>query len=111
LRPAARAPVDAPPRGRHHSRHMRLSSEQLPQHLARELRPLYAVFGPETLLVLEACDRIRTRARAEGYTERQVLTADAGFRWSELGFAGRAQSLFAQQRVLELRIPNGKPGA
>src|SRR5690606_33751174 len=30
---------------------------------------------------------------------------------SELGFAGRAQSLFAQQRVLELRIPNGKPGA
>ena len=49
---------------------MRLSTEQLQQHLARELKPLYAVFGDETLLGLEASDRIRARARADGYTER-----------------------------------------
>ena len=90
---------------------MRISTEQLQQHLARELRPLYAVFGDETLLALEASDRIRAKARAEGYSERNVLTADAGFRWSELAFAGNSQSLFAQRRVLELRVPTGKPGA
>jgi DNA polymerase-3 subunit delta len=94
----------------HDSGLMRITTEQLPQQLARELKPLYTVFGEETLLALEACDRIRARARAEGYTEREVLTADSGFRWRELAFAGGARSLFAARRVLELRIPGGKPG-
>ena len=89
---------------------MRISTEQLQQHLTRELRPLYAVFGDETLLALEASDRIRARARAEGHTERDVLTVDSGFKWSELAFTGSSQSLFAARRVLELRIPTGKPG-
>ena len=90
---------------------MRISTEQLQQHLARELKPLYTVFGDETLLAIEAADRIRGRARAEGYTERTVLTADSGFKWSELAFTGSSQSLFASRRILELRVPSGKPGA
>jgi DNA polymerase-3 subunit delta len=89
---------------------VRISTEQLQQHLARELKPLYCVFGDETLLGIEASDRIRTRARADGYTERDVLTVDSGFKWSELAFAGNSQSLFASRRILELRIPTGKPG-
>ena len=89
---------------------MRIGTEQLQQHLARDLKPLYAVFGDEELLALEAADRIRARARADGYTEREVLTADSGFKWSELSFAGSSQSLFATRRILELRIPGGKPG-
>ena len=89
---------------------MRISTEQLQQHLARDLKPLYAVFGDEELLALEAADRVRGRARADGYTERQILTVDSGFRWSELAFAGNSQSLFATRRILELRIPTGKPG-
>jgi DNA polymerase-3 subunit delta len=68
------------------------------------------VFGDETLLGLEASDRVRARARAEGHTERTVLTADTGFKWSELAFASNSQSLFATRRILELRIPTGKPG-
>ena len=66
------------------------STEQLAQHLARDLKTLYCVFGDETLLAIEAADRIRARARAEGYGEREVLTADAGFKWSELAFAGNS---------------------
>jgi DNA polymerase-3 subunit delta len=89
---------------------MRITTEQLQQHLARELKALYTVFGDETLLALEASDRIRARARAEGYTERDVLTADSGFKWNELAFAGSSQSLFAARRILELRVPTGKPG-
>jgi DNA polymerase-3 subunit delta len=90
---------------------MRLSTEQLHQHLARELRPLYAVFGNEPLLSLEAGDRIRAGARAAGYAEREILTADAGFQWSQLAMAGGSRSLFASKKLLELRLPTGKPGA
>lgn len=89
---------------------MRISTEQLTQHLARDLKPLYTVFGEEPLLALEAADRIRAKARAEGYAEREVLTADSGFKWSELAMAASSQSLFAARKLLELRIPNGKPG-
>ncbi len=89
---------------------MKISTEQLHQHLARELKPLYTVFGNEPLLALEASDRIRARARAGGYTEREVLTVDSGFKWNQLALAGNSQSLFATQKLLELRIPTGKPG-
>ena len=66
---------------------MRISTEQLAQQLARELRPLYTVFGDEPLLSLEATDRIRAKARADGYAEREVLTAESGFKWSQLAMA------------------------
>ena len=90
---------------------MRLSTEQLPQQLARGLSPLYTIYGDEPLLALEAADRLRARARADGYSEREVLTAEQHFDWSQLRMSAQSQSLFASRRVLELRIPGGKPGA
>ena len=89
---------------------MRLPTEQLASQLARELKPLYTVFGDEPLLALEAGDRIRAKARAEGYDEREVLTADSSFKWPQLAMAANSQSLFASRKLLDLRIPNGKPG-
>jgi DNA polymerase III subunit delta len=89
---------------------MRISTEQLTQQLARGLAPLYTVFGDEPLLALEATDRIRARARQDEYSEREVLTAEQQFDWSQLRIAAQSQSLFATRRILELRIPNGKPG-
>jgi len=89
---------------------MRISTEQLPQQLKRGLAPLYTVFGAEPLLALEATDRIRAKARADGHSEREVLTAEQYFDWSQLKMSGQSQSLFAARRILELRIPNGKPG-
>lgn len=89
---------------------MRINSEQLPSHLARELKPLYTVFGDEPLLAIEAADRIREKARAAGYGEREILTVESGFKWNRLGLAASAQSLFSSRKLLELRIPTGKPG-
>jgi DNA polymerase-3 subunit delta len=89
---------------------VRIDSEQLPQRLERRLEPLYTVFGEEPLLALEAADRIRHRARNQGYDEREVLTVESGFDWSELGASGSSLSLFGARRILELRIPSGKPG-
>lgn len=89
---------------------MRIASEQLAPQLTRELKPLYTVFGDEPLLALEATDRIRNKARAEGYVEREILTVDTGFKWAQLAMAANSQSLFASRKLLELRIPTGKPG-
>jgi len=89
---------------------MRISTEQLPQQLKRGLAPLYTVFGDEPLLALEATDRIRARARDDGYSEREVLTVEQHFDWSQLRMSSQSQSLFAARRILELRIPGGKPG-
>jgi len=90
---------------------MRISTEQLSQQLNRGLAPLYTIYGDEPLLALEAADRLRARARADGYSEREVLTAEQHFDWSQLRMSGQSQSLFASRRMLELRIPNGKPGS
>ena len=90
---------------------MRKSTEQLPLHLKGPLAALYTVYGDEPLLALEAADRIRARAREEDYVEREVLTAEQHFDWSQLKASSCAQSLFATRRILELRIPGGKPGS
>jgi len=89
---------------------VRIDTEQLAQHLGRGLKPLYTVYGEEILLALEASDRIRSRCREEGYSEREVLSVEAGFDWSQLAASGNSLSLFATRRLLELRIPGGKPG-
>ena len=89
---------------------MRFDSEQLAQKLKRELAPFYVIFGDELLLSLEAADRIRVAASASGFEERKVLIADAGFDWSELREARQSLSLFASKRIVDLRIPGGKPG-
>jgi DNA polymerase-3 subunit delta len=88
-----------------------LRSEQLEAHLARELRPLYAIHGDEPLLSLEAADAIRARARAAGFSERVVFSAERGFDWSELAASAASLSLFGERKLTELRVPSGKPGA
>ncbi|MBS4097289.1 MAG: DNA polymerase III subunit delta [Sulfuricella sp.] len=89
---------------------MRIKPEQLATHLKQEPAPLYLVFGDEPLLALEATDAIRAAARGRGYDEREVFTVESGFNWQTLLASGSNLSLFAQRRIVELRIPTGKPG-
>ncbi len=89
---------------------MRLSSENLAQNLKQKLSRLYTIHGPETLLALEAADAIRGAARAAGHTEHETYTMETGFDSSTLLNGSRNQSLFAERKIVELRIPTGKPG-
>jgi DNA polymerase-3 subunit delta len=89
---------------------MKLDSKQLAKHLAQGLAPIYLVCGDEPLQQMEVCDAIRAQARQQGVAEREVLHAERGFDWQQLLAAGNNLSLFAEQRLLELHIPNGKPG-
>jgi DNA polymerase-3 subunit delta len=88
---------------------LRLTAEQLPAALKAGLRPVYLVSGDEPLLIEEAADAIRAAARAAGYTERNVFFVERGFAWDELTHATQSLSLFAQRRLVELRMPSGKP--
>ena len=87
-----------------------LRAEALAGHLAKTLAPLYVVHGDEPLLALEAGDAIRAAARRAGCEERDVFVAEQGFRWDAL-LAGNANlGLFGTRRLVDLRIPTGKPG-
>jgi len=90
---------------------MPTSLAQLRRQLAApELAPVYLLAGEEHLLLLEAADALRARARELGYTEREILDAETGFDWNELAQAGASMSLFASRKVIDLRLPTGKPG-
>ncbi len=90
---------------------MKLQLNQLSSHLSNKLAPCYLVTGDEHLLVDEALDAIRAAAREQGFTSREVhVGAATGFDWQQLGAAGANLSLFAERRIVELRLPTGKPG-
>jgi DNA polymerase-3 subunit delta len=80
------------------------------QLAAGELKPACLVAGAEHLLVIEAADAFRARAREAGYLEREVFDVDPHFDWNRLADAGRALSLFASRKLIDLRLPSGRPG-
>jgi DNA polymerase III subunit delta len=89
---------------------MQLRAEELGRHLARSLAALYVIHGDEPLQSLEAADAIRAAAREKGYTEREVLAVERSFDWNQLLASGANLSLFSSKKLIELRIPGGKPG-
>lgn len=91
---------------------MRLYPEKLASHLQQQLLPVYLVSGDEPLVVQECCDMIRLKAREHGCRERELLDGGvSSFNWQELLHCASSLSLFADRRLIELRLPSGKPGA
>ncbi|MEL7448973.1 MAG: DNA polymerase III subunit delta [Pseudomonadota bacterium] len=89
---------------------MKLSARSLNSHLNKQLASVYLVTGSEVLLVDEALDAIREAARGQGFTERVAHVAERGFDWSELLASSANLSLFGDRRIIEVRLPTGKPG-
>ena len=90
---------------------MNVRPEQLARQLREGLAPVYVLGGEEPLLIEEAATAVRAAARAAGFEERETFFADSGFDWHELAAQSQNLSLFSQQRLLEVRLPGGKPGA
>lgn len=74
-----------------------------------ELAPVYLLGGEEPLQLQEAGDALRARARELGFGEREVLDVEAHFDWDRLARSSASLSLFASRRLIELRLPTGKP--
>lgn len=90
--------------------HLELKVSQLASHLESNLVSVYLVSGEEPLQIEESIAQIRLKAQGYGYVERQVLHVDRSFDWSQISEQGSNLSLFGDKKIIELRLPNGKPG-
>jgi DNA polymerase III subunit delta len=89
---------------------MQVRPDDLPAHLARTVAQLYVVHGDEPLAALEAGDAIRAAARKAGCDDRDVLVVEPGFKWDAFLAANANMGLFGSRKLVDLRIPGGKPG-
>lgn len=89
---------------------MKLKPEQLGSQLKRqqEALPVYLVTGDEPLLCGESIDAIRAHLRQLGFTEREVMHVDASFSWDSLLESANALSLFAERKIIEIRLGSQK---
>ena len=91
---------------------MRVYPEKLASQLQQQVLPVYLISGDETLLVQECADAVRSAARAAGCAEREVIEVGGrDFDWQAILQSAGSMSLFAERRLLEIRLPSGKPGA
>ncbi|MDG1143325.1 MAG: DNA polymerase III subunit delta, partial [Burkholderiales bacterium] len=89
---------------------MKIDAPNLRGHLKTKMGSLYVIHGDELLLGLEAADLIRRAAKYKGFEDRIVLVAENRFDWSKLKEQSQSVSLFSTNKVVDLRIPTGKPG-
>jgi DNA polymerase-3 subunit delta len=89
---------------------LKLTSDSLAGHLEQKLAPVYLISGDEPLLVGEGADAVRARGRAAGFTERETHFLERGSDWGEIAASVSNLSLFARRRIIEIRLPSGKPG-
>lgn len=75
-----------------------------------EIPGIIAIVGNEPLLVMEAADAVRVKARNQGYTDRQSFVMDARSDWQQVAMAGGSGSLFGDKQLIEITLPGGKPG-
>ncbi|MBN1684945.1 MAG: DNA polymerase III subunit delta [Gammaproteobacteria bacterium] len=90
---------------------MKLNLNRFNQHLnAQKLAPAYLISGDEILLVEEARDRLREKARTLGFSDRQVYYVDHQFDWNKLLNAANNLALFSEKMLIELHVVGGKVG-
>ncbi len=86
----------------------KIRADQLSRHIAKQLSPMYCIFGDEPLLKQEACDEIRNQAFQQGYTEREKYYSDASLDWNEVFASAANLSLFAERKFIEIHLHTSK---
>ena len=64
------------------------------------------ITGVEPLLIDEAATALRAKARAAGYGDREVHFIERGYDWDALQMDANSLSLFANLRLIELKLRN-----
>ncbi len=89
---------------------MKLSPYAIANQSEKGLAPVYHLFGAEPLIIEEALSELRQCAKSAGFLEREKYHVEPGFNWDQLLVSNQALSLFASKKVIEVRMPTGKPG-
>lgn len=87
---------------------MKLKPEQLQANLGKGLHPVYLITGDEPLISEESSDLLRQGLQQQGFSEREVLHVDGSFSWEYLLECANALSLFAEKKIIELRLGSSK---
>jgi DNA polymerase-3 subunit delta len=89
---------------------MRFKPEQLSAALKKGLMPVYFISGDEPLQLGEMADAVRKAARTAGFENREIISVETGFEWNQLAFSADSLSIFADKKIIDLRLPTGTPG-
>ncbi len=89
---------------------MKIYPDKLQGQLSREILSLYIVSGDEPLLVQESCDLIREVLKKGEFSERDLFHVDNNFDWKQVTYSNGSMSLFAEKKIIELRMSSTKPG-
>jgi len=89
---------------------LKLTFDTLRSHLTAEPARAYLVSGDEGLLVGEAADAIRAHVKRAGFEEREVHFIERVADWDDVRSSSNNMSLFGARKLIELRLPSGKPG-
>jgi len=89
---------------------MRIKPEQLSAALQKGLMPVYFITGDEPLQLGEMADAVRQAARKAGFENREIISAETGFEWNQLALLADSLSIFADKKIIDLRLPSGTPG-
>lgn len=75
-----------------------------------KIAPIYLIYGEEPLYIRRSTDALRGFLKSQGFEQRDSYDIDAQFDWGGLQMETQTGSLFAEQRMLELKMPTGNPG-
>lgn len=89
---------------------MNIRFNDLSKHLQGDIQPVYFLTGDEPFQMMQAKDMILAKTQAHGFVERDVYQLDGSSDWSELTVAAQELSLFAQQKVIDVRMTSTTPG-
>lgn len=87
---------------------MILKPDALIPALRKNLPAIIWLSGDDPLLMQESGDSVRQLAREQGFTEREVMHAARDFNWHDLLHSAGSLSLFAERRLIELRLSSAK---
>ena len=73
---------------------MKLKPEQLKKSFSQGLLPVYLIAGDVPLIVQECAQLVREQAKAQGFTDREVLNVESGFDWGVVVANANSMSLF-----------------
>jgi DNA polymerase-3 subunit delta len=90
---------------------MRVKPEQLSGALRKGLMPIYLITGDEPLQLGEIADEIRNAAKQNGFDNREIVSFETGFEWNQLAFMADSMSIFADKKIIDLRLSSGAFGA
>lgn len=87
---------------------MKITYDQLDNHLQKNLAPVYCLHGEELLLLQDSITAIRNTAIQQGYNERKKFFVETAFDWKNFLCEANSLSLFSDKTFLELHFAETK---